>query len=172
MASTQPWSIHKVATLPSSLMAGGIYFITSTGQIRVATSTSDSVCMSGVTDVNLSGSTLTIIKFNGQTVQVKIDELAKAALASDLLLKLDVGNEGSDTSATKSYYGLLKKINEVQASVATVYRPKGSKTIEELESLTGVQVGDVWLAAGQSNMEFYMEYDADSAEETPACAEF
>ena len=34
---------------------------------------------------------------------------------------------------------------------------------------TDVQVGDVWLAAGQSNMEFYMEYDADSAEETPAC---
>ena len=36
---------------------------------------------------------------------------------------------------------------------------------------TDVQVGDVWLAAGQSNMEFYMEYDADSAEETPACAD-
>ena len=36
---------------------------------------------------------------------------------------------------------------------------------------TDVQVGDVWLAAGQSNMEFYMEYDADSAEETPACTD-
>lgn len=144
MASTQPWSIHKVATLPPTLVAGGIYFITGTGQIRVATSTSASVCMSGVTDVNLSESTLTITKFNGQTVQVKIDELAKAALSESLLLKLDVGNEGSDTSATKSYYGLLKKINEVQASVATVYRPKGSKTIEELEGLTGVQVGDVY----------------------------
>ena len=144
MASTQPWSIHKVASLPSSLVAGGIYFITGTGQIRVATSTSASVCMSGVTDVNLSGSTLTITKFNGQTVQVKIDELAKAALSESLLLKLDIGSEGSDTSATKSYYGLLKKINEVQASVATVYRPKGSKTIEELQGLTGVQVGDVY----------------------------
>lgn len=144
MASTQPWSIHKVASLPSSLVAGGIYFITGTGQIRVATSTSDSVCMSGVTDVNLSGSTLTITKFNGQSVQVKIDELAKSALSDSLLLKLDVGNEGSDTSGTKSYYGLLKKINEVQASVATVYRPKGSKTIEELGALTGVQVGDVY----------------------------
>ena len=144
MASTQPWSIHKVANIPSSLIAGGIYFVTSTGQIRVATSTSSSVCMSGVTDVNLSGSTLTITKFNGTTVQVKIDELAKSALSSELLKKLDIGTEASDTSSTKSYYGLLKKINEVQASVATVYRPKGSKTIEELEALTGVQVGDVY----------------------------
>ena len=144
MASTQPWSIHKVANLPSSLVAGGIYFITGTGQIRVATSTSSSVCMSGVTNVVLSGSTLTITKFNGQTVQVKIDELAKSALSSELLKKLDVGSEASDTSATKSYYGLLKKINEVQASVATVYRPKGSKTIEELKALKGVQIGDVY----------------------------
>lgn len=144
MASTQPWSIHKVANLPSTMVAGGIYFVTGTGQIRVATSTSSSVCMSGVTDVSLSGSTLTITKFNGQSVQVKIDELAKSALSSELLKKLDVGSETSDTSATKSYYGLLKKINEVQASVSTVYRPKGSKTIEELEALTGVQVGDVY----------------------------
>lgn len=32
-----------------------------------------------------------------------------------------------------------------------------------------VQVGDVYLAAGQSNMEFFMRYDADYTEELSAC---
>lgn len=32
-----------------------------------------------------------------------------------------------------------------------------------------VAVGEVWLAGGQSNMEFHMRYDADMAEERPRC---
>lgn len=39
---------------------------------------------------------------------------------------------------------------------------------EELE-LQDVQVGEVWLAGGQSNMEFHMRYDADMAEEVKIC---
>ncbi len=35
--------------------------------------------------------------------------------------------------------------------------------------LHDVQVGDVYLAAGQSNMEFYMRYDADFADEMETC---
>ncbi len=35
--------------------------------------------------------------------------------------------------------------------------------------LSDVQVGDVYLAAGQSNMEFYMRYDADFEEELKDC---
>ena len=35
--------------------------------------------------------------------------------------------------------------------------------------LKDVQVGEVWLAAGQSNMEFYMRYDADMETEIPDC---
>jgi len=42
----------------------------------------------------------------------------------------------------------------------------GSETI----SFSDVQVGDVYLAAGQSNMEFYMRYDADFASEKEVCA--
>lgn len=43
--------------------------------------------------------------------------------------------------------------------------------ISETESITytGVQVGEVWLAGGQSNMEFYMRYDADFSTEKDAC---
>ncbi len=33
-----------------------------------------------------------------------------------------------------------------------------------------VQVGDVWLASGQSNMEFFMRYDADFPEEKRVCS--
>lgn len=32
-----------------------------------------------------------------------------------------------------------------------------------------VAVGEVWLAGGQSNMEFHMRYDADMAQEQPCC---
>ena len=48
----------------------------------------------------------------------------------------------------------------------TVEITDGTETIR----LADVQVGDVYLAAGQSNMEFYMRYDADFAEEKEICA--
>lgn len=35
--------------------------------------------------------------------------------------------------------------------------------------LGDIQVGEVWLAGGQSNMEFHMRYDADMAEEKKIC---
>ena len=35
--------------------------------------------------------------------------------------------------------------------------------------LHDVAVGEVWLAGGQSNMEFHMRYDADMAEKQPRC---
>lgn len=35
--------------------------------------------------------------------------------------------------------------------------------------LKDVQIGEVWLAAGQSNMEFYMRYDTDYTKETEVC---
>lgn len=40
------------------------------------------------------------------------------------------------------------------------------------ESLTfhDIQVGEVWLAGGQSNMEFHMRYDADMQTESAVCA--
>lgn len=40
---------------------------------------------------------------------------------------------------------------------------------EERVTLEDVQVGEVWLAAGQSNMEFHMRYDADLEAEIPKC---
>lgn len=40
---------------------------------------------------------------------------------------------------------------------------------EEILLLKDVQVGDVWLAGGQSNMEFHMRYDADIETEKQTC---
>ena len=39
----------------------------------------------------------------------------------------------------------------------------------EKVTLKDVQVGEVWLAGGQSNMEFHMRYDADMKEEVKVC---
>ncbi len=47
----------------------------------------------------------------------------------------------------------------------TVHITDGSETL----TFSDVQVGDVYLAAGQSNMEFYMRYDADFAAEKKVC---
>lgn len=41
---------------------------------------------------------------------------------------------------------------------------------EERISLKDVQVGEVWLAGGQSNMEFHMRYEADMETEKGQCA--
>lgn len=43
------------------------------------------------------------------------------------------------------------------------------ETAEEQILLNDVQVGDVWLAGGQSNMEFHMRYDADLKTEKSVC---
>lgn len=40
---------------------------------------------------------------------------------------------------------------------------------EDTLCYTGIMVGDVWFAAGQSNMEFHMRYDADFEEEKKVC---
>lgn len=42
---------------------------------------------------------------------------------------------------------------------------------EDAIMIEDIQVGEVWLAGGQSNMEFHMRYDADYAAEKPGCAD-
>lgn len=58
------------------------------------------------------------------------------------------------------------KIGPFHASIAETMDIR-SETEEIL--LKDVAVGEVWLAGGQSNMEFHMRYDADMAEEKPVC---
>ncbi len=57
-------------------------------------------------------------------------------------------------------------IGPLSASFSETLRiTDGSETL----TFSDVQVGDVYLAAGQSNMEFYMRYDADFAAEKEVC---
>ena len=145
-------SLHKVTVLPSSFLPGGIYLETSKGLVYLAVSSSEKLCMSGAKDAALSGSTLTITKFDDTKVTVDIATLAKNALSEALNLKLNIGTSG-DASSTQSYYGLLKKMEEVQASVSAVYKPKGSKTVAELKSLSGISVGDVYNVTDSGEIE-------------------
>lgn len=59
-------------------------------------------------------------------------------------------------------------LGPLEASFAeTVTVSAGAETL----TFTDVAVGEVWLAGGQSNMEFHMRYDADMAEEKPRCTD-
>lgn len=58
-------------------------------------------------------------------------------------------------------------IGPLKASFSETLRISSGAEVLEYDD---VQVGDVWLAAGQSNMEFFMRYDADYAAKQPVCA--
>lgn len=93
----------------------------------------------------------------------RIPVWGKAKAGSDVVItvqgKTEVCRAGAD-----GYW--RAEIGPLDASFTeTVCICSGGESIR----LTDVQVGDVYLAAGQSNMEFYMRYDADFAAERENC---
>lgn len=165
MASTQPWSIHKVATLPDTLVAGGIYFETSTGLLYLATSASAKTCVSGVRTAALAGSTLTITKFDGTNVTVDIATLAQSALQNSLNSKLNIGTE-EDTPTVKSYHGVMKRIDGLNPESIVHFAPSVGKpevpegTLDNIllktaQALTPEEQGQVKKNLGLDNAVYY-----------------
>lgn len=116
-------SFQKIATVPASgLVAGRIYFETSTGMIKVATSaTAVDKFGDGVKSASWDESTKTlkIINESGEEISLNLSDVASAsAVTTELEKKLNIGTLG-DTSSTQSYYGLKAFVGAEKLSAIT-----------------------------------------------------
>jgi hypothetical protein len=113
-------SFQKIATVPTSgLVVGRIYFETSTGMIKVATSaTAFDKFGDGVKSASWdeSAKTLKIINESGEEISLNLSDVASAsAVTTKLSKKLNIG-VSSDAAGTQSYYGLKKDITAAQTA--------------------------------------------------------
>lgn len=116
-------SFQKIATVPASgLVVGRIYFETSTGMIKVATSaTAVDKFGDGVKSASWDESTKTlkIINESGEEISLNLSDVASAsAVTTELAKKLNIGTLG-DTSSTQSYYGLKAFVGAEKLSAIT-----------------------------------------------------
>lgn len=129
-------SFQKIATVPESgLVAGRIYFETSTGMIKVATSaTAVDKFGDGVKSASWdeSAKTLKIINESGEEISLNLSDVASAsAVTTELAKKLNIGASG-DASTVQSYYGLKKYTDEAKSSA-----------ISSAKSYTDTEIGKI-----------------------------
>lgn len=129
-------SFQKIATVPASgLVAGRIYFETSTGMIKVATSaTAVDKFGDGVKSASWdeSAKTLKIINESGEAISLNLSDVASAsAVTTELAKKLNIGASG-DASTVQSYYGLKKYTDEAKWSA-----------ISSAKSYTDTEIGKI-----------------------------
>lgn len=129
-------SFQKIATVPASgLVVGRIYFETSTGMIKVATSaTAVDKFGNGVKSASWdeSAKTLKIINESGEEISLNLSDVASAsAVTTELEKKLNIGTLG-DTSSTQSYYGLKAFVGAEKLSAIT-----------EAKSYTDTKIGKI-----------------------------
>lgn len=157
-------SFQKIATVPTSgLVVGRIYFETSTGMIKVATSATafdkfgDSVKSASWDE---SAKTLKIINESGEEISLNLSDVASAsAVTTKLAKKLNIGTLG-DTSSTQSYYGLkafvgAEKLSAITAAksytdteigkipAAIVYKGDGTTVTQSGTSTVTFAVGEI-----------------------------
>lgn len=116
-------SFQKITTVPASgLVVGRIYFETSTGMIKVATSaTAVDKFGDGVKSASWdeSAKTLKIINESGEEISLNLSDVASAsAVTTKLEKKLNIGTLG-DTPSTQSYYGLKAHVGAEKLSAIT-----------------------------------------------------
>lgn len=129
-------SFQKIATVPASgLVVGRIYFETSTGMIKVATSaTAVDKFGDGVKSASWdeSAKTLKIINESGEEISLNLSDVASAsAVTTELAKKLNIGASG-DASTVQSYYGLKKYTDEAKSSA-----------INSAKSYTDTEIGKI-----------------------------
>lgn len=129
-------SFQKIATVPASgLVAGRIYFETSTGMIKVATSaTAVDKFGDGVKSASWdeSAKTLKIINESGEEISLNLSDVASAsAVTTELAKKLNIGASG-DASTVQSYQGLKKYTDEAKSSA-----------ISSAKSYTDTEIGKI-----------------------------
>lgn len=129
-------SFQKIATVPESgLVAGRIYFETSTGMIKVATSaTAVDKFGDGVKSASWDegAKTLKIINESGEEISLNLSDVASAsAVTTELAKKLNIGASG-DASTVQSYYGLKKYTDEAKSSA-----------ISSAKSYTDTEIGKI-----------------------------
>lgn len=129
-------SFQKIAIVPASgLVAGRIYFETSTGMIKVATSaTAVDKFGDGVKSASWdeSAKTLKIINESGEEISLNLSDVASAsAVTAELAKKLNIGASG-DASTVQSYYGLKKYTDEAKSSA-----------ISSAKSYTDTEIGKI-----------------------------
>lgn len=129
-------SFQKIATVPASgLVVGRIYFETSTGMIKVATSaTAVDKFGDGVKSASWdeSAKTLKIINESGEEISLNLSDVASAsAVTTELAKKLNIG-AASDASSVQSYYGLKKYTDEAKSSA-----------ISSAKSYTDTEIGKI-----------------------------
>lgn len=129
-------SFQKIAIVPASgLVAGRIYFETSTGMIKVATSaTAVDKFGDGVKSASWdeSAKTLKIINESGEEISLNLSDVASAsAVTAELAKKLNIG-ASRDASTVQSYYGLKKYTDEAKSSA-----------ISSAKSYTDTEIGKI-----------------------------
>lgn len=128
-------SFSKVATVGSTgLTAGRVYFETSTGLIKVATSATATDVFGGVRSASYSNETkiLTIINQAGETITLDLSDVASAdSVTAELNKKLNIGTS-ADASTVQSYYGLKKYTDEAKSSA-----------ISSANSYTDEKIGEI-----------------------------
>lgn len=117
---TTSLSFQKIAKVPASgLVVGRIYFETSTGMIKIATSaTALDKFGDGVKSASWdeSAKTLTIVNENRENITLNLSDVASvSSVTTELAKKLNIG-VSSDASTVYSYYGLKKYTDEAKAT--------------------------------------------------------
>jgi hypothetical protein len=157
-------SFQKIATVPASgLVVGRIYFETSTGMIKVATSaTAVDKFGDGVKSASWdeSAKTLKIINESGEEISLNLSDVASASsVTTELAKKLNIGASG-DASTIQSYYGLKKYTDEAKSSAissaksytdteiskipaAIVYKGDGTTVTQSGTSTVTFAVGEI-----------------------------
>lgn len=129
---TTSLSFQKIAKVPASgLVVGRIYFETSTGMIKIATSaTAVDKFGDGVKSASWdeSAKTLTIVNENRENITLNLSDVASvSSVTTELAKKLNIG-VSSDASTVYSYYGLKKYTDEKIAKIpkAILYKADGT----------------------------------------------